>query len=774
MNKLKYKNLRKVLILDGATGTNLFDKGLGSGEPPCVLNLKNPRAVYELQRSYIEAGSDVILTNTLTANPLNFTLDTMKKVIFAGVGIAKRAAKGKGVLGDIGPIGDLIKPYGDKDFNEVMTIYESIFKIFYQAGIKDFLIETFNSIIEGKAAFLASRKYFNDVFVSFSLQDNGRTFMGEIPEAIAVTFDALGATGIGINCTLPEIAIEAISRMSKVTNLPLLAKPNAGKVEIIGNVIHHTISDKDLAAYFREFVNAGAALVGGCCGTTPEYIRLISKNRVTIKRKRIKRKFILTSPQKILTIDNSSSIIVGERLNPAGCKKVKERLLIKDFKVYGEEARAQEEKSADALDVNAFTVDLNEKESLLNAVHGVLKSSQLPLFIDTQNFAAAEAVLSFYPGVGVYNSIPSRKEELKRWLPMIKNYGFKAVISLVGKKIPRSYKERMANVNLVMKIAKKFNFSKDDLIFDALVFAIATEQDQIDYTLKTVRILHKRGLKTILGVSNVSFGLPNRSLLNATLASAGIEHGAAFLIINPLDDLVMNVVKGAKILFKGEKLTIPITEKEMPIQESLKQEKVDLIQAIITGDDRLSSELSKRLLTSGIPPQTIIDDYISKALKQVGDYYEQGKFFIPDLLKAAEASKAVLDVLKRHLPKEEKKGKIILATVKGDIHDIGKNIAGMVFESAGYEIIDLGKDVPAEVIVKAVKKNKPIVLGLSALLTTTMSEMENIIKKLRAERLNVKVIIGGPNVSEGYAKKIGAYGAARNVLAGLRLLQEIK
>ncbi len=774
MSKMEKISKGKIILLNGATGTCLLDKGLKPGESPSILNVRNPQAVYKIHKAYVDAGSDVILTNTFTANPLNIPSNRLKEVITEGVKLATRAAKSRAIVfGDVGPLGELIKPYGELNFDEVSKIFQNIFKIFYQTGIKAFFIETFTSIIETKAAFLAARKFSEDIFVSLSLQDNGRTIMGEIPESIAVTFERLGAKGVGINCTLPEVAIEAVAKMAKITNLPLIIKPNAGRVKIIGTRIHHTLSDADMAKYFRKFVQAGANIIGGCCGTTPAYIKHITQNKKVPTQRRFVKEFILTSPSKIVKVSDDAAIIVGERLNPSGRKKVKQRLKKGDFKVYGEEAKAQEEAGAEVLDVNAFLIDLNEKVALENAVYEVLKNSQLPLFIDTQNFDAALGILTFYPGVGVYNSIPARRKELLKFLPVVKEYGFKAVISLVGKKIPRSVEEKIENVDLTLNIAKRVDFPEEDLIFDPLVFSVATEQEQINYTLETVAILHKRGLKTVLGISNVSFGLPNRSQLNAALTAAAIKSGATFLIVNPLDEAVMNSINAAKALFKGE---ISYLRKlaRRGITQKNRISKKDLSEAIIFGDEKAGVEFAKALLESGTTAQEVIDKYISKALKKVGECYETGTFFIPDLLKAAEASKAVLAILKNYLPKGRKRGKIALATVKGDIHDIGKNIAGMIFESAGYEVIDLGKDVSVERIIKTIKKHKPDALGLSALLTTTMPEMENVIRRLQKEKLNVKVIIGGPNVSAHYARKIGACGAATNVLQGLKILRKIK
>lgn len=775
------KNLlnKKIVLLDGATGTNLFNKGLEPGEPPAVLNLKNPRAVYELQKSYISAGSDAILTNTFSANPINFEHESYRDIIFAGIKIARKAAgKEKFVIGDVGPLGMLIKPYGDTEFNEVYLIYNKIFKAFYKSGIKIFLIETFNSIIEAKAAFLAAKNYTDDILVSFSFQENGRTLFGEIPESIAITFDRLGAMAIGVNCTTPEVAIAVIRKMAQVSNLPLIAKPNAGKVKIDGHKITHTVSDQELAGYLKDFVKAGANIIGGCCGTTPAYIRSIAKLSIAPAKRVIKNGFYLASSKKILKVEKGSLVIVGERLNPSGRKKVRESIQSDDFKIYGQEAKLQEDAGASCLDVNAFVPGIDEEKALEKGIDEVIISSNLPVFIDTQNFKAAEKVIKIYPGIGVFNSIPARKKELLRWLPLVKKFGFKAVISLIGKRIPRNVDERLSNLKLVLMIAKKIKFPLDDLIFDPLVFSVATEAEQIEHTLKTVATINRMGYRTILGISNVSFGMPQRSILNSVLLTSAIKEGIDFAIVNPLDDFVMGIIKGAEALFHRKIMEYLNFAKSVSIigktTNTEKRHKDNLINMIISGDIQNSLEQTKKLLAGKIVPQSIIDRYISPAMKRVGENYENGKFFIPDLLRAADAAKAVLDLLKKYFTSNTQKGKIVLATVKGDIHDIGKNIAGMVFESAGYEVIDLGKDVASEVIVKAVKKYKPIAVGLSALLTTTMPEMGNVIKLLEKNKINVPVIIGGPNVNDKYAKMIGAYGAVQNAFDGLKILESIE
>jgi 5-methyltetrahydrofolate--homocysteine methyltransferase len=441
----------------------------------------------------------------------------------------------------------------------------------------------------------------------------------------------------------------------------------------------------------------------------------------------------------------------------------------KEYSIYGTEAKAQEDAGSDALDVNAFVDVLDEVDTLKNAVCEVIKNCSLPLLIDTQDYNAAETVLRFYPGVGVYNSVPARRETLVKWLPMIRRYGFKTVVSLIGKSIPKNSKERMRNVELTLNVAKKLKFPTDDLIFDPLVFPVATEQEQIASTLETMSILHRMGLKTILGVSNISYGLPNRSLLNAALTTAAVKNHATFLILNPLDEQVAGMLDSSRVLFQGMEPTEFI--QRFRAAKRPKESAGDLMSAIVHGNLEVGTRRAKELLNDGVGVSELTEQHLAKALEMVGEYYEQGTFFIPDLLKAAEVAQSVLNVAKPHMPRSAKQGKIVVATVRGDIHDIGKNIAAMIFESAGYEVVDLGKDVSATAIVKAVRKFKPEFVGLSALLTTTMTEMKNVVRALKQAGLHTKVIIGGPNVSDGYAQKIGAFGAARNAFEGLRLVQ---
>jgi 5-methyltetrahydrofolate--homocysteine methyltransferase len=617
--------------------------------------------------------------------------------------------------------------------------------------------------------------------------------MGESPESFAVLFDSLGATAIGINCASPDTLLCALEKMRHCTNVPLLAKPNAGRVRIVGNTVKQTLNSSTLASYCERFIRAGARIIGGCCGTDPDYIKKIKDHCAagSEPRGKIRKQFVLCSPRAPVCFEDGKVYIVGERLNPSGRKALRESIEQHDFQIYGAEAAAQEGTGAAALDVNAFIAGGNETENLQEAVYSVSAASSLPLFIDTQDYAAARAVISRYPGIGVYNSVPAREKELRLWLPMLRYYGFKVVISLIGIAIPKNHSERMENVRLALKIAQQTGFDRKDMIFDPLVFSLATDPAQVKHTLQTVQALSRRKLKTILGISNISFGLPRRHWLNAVMAHEAIRNGIDFLILNTENESVMNTVVAAQALLDGNAVKyINAMPRLADVTESIIRERPvarqtvgktaaiitdrSLITAVVEGDGTESVRQVKDLIKRGVKPKMIIDEHVIKALQTVGDRYEKGMFFVPDLLRSADAAKRALDVLKASLPKKMSDRTIILATVKGDIHDIGKNIAAMVFESAGYKIIDLGKDVTVNRIIGAVRKHRPCALGLSALLTTTMPEMARVIEELRRNKLNVKVIIGGPNVSDSYARQIGAFGAARSALAGLKIIQKIQ
>ncbi len=763
MLKLPCGSRRTITVLDGAAGTNLLDSGLRPGEPACVLNLRNPAAVYDLHRSYLEAGADRILTNTFNADPDRFSLSRLNRIIRAGVELARRAAGPARILADVSPLAGLLRPYGPREFDDARRAYGRLFRLFHRHGVRDFFLETFTSLREAKAAFLAGQPYGRCIFVSFTLDRSGRTLLGEMPETIALTFDRLGAAGIGVNCLDPDTAREAVNRMARFTERVISVKPNAGQ-----GPAHAALDPGTWSRYFGEYIASGAGMIGGCCGTTPEHIRRLARYKRALRpRRRSTRSFVLAGPRRLFERTPGIPAIVGERLNPSGRSRLKNAIQHGDYSAYGQEAQKQYELGAAIVDINAFAAGVPETLTLNQAVDRNLLDAGGPVFIDTLDFQAAEKVLAAYPGVGVYNSISCQPRALRRFLPMVKRYGFKAVISLAGASLPRCAAERIANFHRARRIARQLNFPLRDLIFDPLVLPQATAPDQLSETLQAVEAISRQGQLTVLGISNVSYGMDQRSGLNASLAVLAIKAGVDFLIVNPFDENVMHMIRDAVRLFK------PSLPAAAPAYGPGK-EKHDLKHAVIRGDAAAAEKMAAVLLEQKIDSETIINRQIIPGLRRVGDQYRLGVYFLPDLLRSAAAAQAALALIRKNRPARFRSRRpVLMATVRGDIHDIGKNIAALVIESAGFRVIDLGKDVPSEKICEAVRRYRPGVVGLSALLTTTMPEMGRVITALRRQGFKVPVIIGGPNVSDNFARQIGAQAAARSAAEGLKIIQRL-
>ena len=546
--------MQRVLTIHRTPGTDhpAINADVGSGSF-CSLNITRPNDVLHWHRTDVAAGSDIILTNTLAANRRNFDSGKMAKIIREGVVLAKRAAQNTIVFGQVGPLGDQISPDGKKDFEEVVQEYKRIFKCFVSAGLCRFLLTSFTSVIEAKAAFLAARKYADNILVCIALGENGLTVLGETPEGIALIFEALDADGVGVDSPSPNILTNAVAGMRRVSDIPLIVMLDSRQPGTKNRSIPRSISDAERVRYYHRFIEEGANIIGACNISRADVRAPARKSRRLCVRKR-RDSFFLVSSGKAKEFKPGQTAIVGERLNPSGRKRLRAEIKRGVYSIYGKEARQQEQTGADAIDINAFVDVLDEKDTLANAVRAVMIHTGLPLFIDTQDYEAAEIVLRFYPGIGVCNSIPATRKAMKRWLPMVHRYGFKAVISLAGKTLPRNTEERVKNAKLALKVAREIGFPINDLIFDPLVLPVATCQDQLRETLMTVHALQRMNLKTILGISNVSYGLPNRSLLNAALAAVAVSARTTFIIVNALDPSVMGAVAASNALWRGVEL----------------------------------------------------------------------------------------------------------------------------------------------------------------------------------------------------------------------------
>ena len=739
----------RTVVLDGATGTRLKEvyPNLRSED----ITLKDPDLVEDIHKGYVAAGSDVILTNTFGLNPRIYDRRFLEEIISSAVRIARKAGNGKvRVAGDIGPSGRLIEPFGNYPLEDAIADFSLLSHLLVRAGVDLLYLETFTSLIEARAALLGARRFKIPVFVTLTFDDNLRTPFGDLPESCALILESLGANAAGVNCTTPEIVIEVLKRMRGMVSIPLIGKPNRGRPK--GDSF--TYSHKEMVSFVGELSKV-ADIVGGCCGTGPEFIKAVYQNRRRLKRKKKRPVRALASPRKVITLNHP--ILVGERINPTGRKQIIKALKDRNYDLIVSEALIQEERGAEAVDLNLFTPGVDERVSMVGVIKRIPSRISVPIFIDTKDLDAAEAALRYYPGVGILNSIRPIKTELGPGLKLAKSFGSYVVISLSKKRIPKTKEEALKLYRLAKRSAQDLGFPTERLIYDPLVLPIGVEPDRINLTLEVVRELKKMGELSILGISNVSFGMPDRSILNAGLIPAAIHAGADFLIANPLDMKVTDAFTGSVQIFTGKRQFEKVEFRD------------DLSGAILSGDiGRTRFWVEKECGD----PIKVINQKIIPALSEVGMRYEEGKFFLPQLLASAQAAKTAMDILKKRFKsgRVATEEKVVLATVEGDIHDLGKNIVRMILESHGIQVIDLGVNVSIQKIIETIKKKNVKVLGLSALMTTSMARMAEAMAKIKREGLKVSVIVGGGPVDQEFARRIGADYAA-DAVSGVKLIR---
>ncbi len=776
----KIKNLltRKIIILDGATGTELQKKGMPAGVCPELWCLKNQNIIKEIHTSYLQAGAQIIYTCTFGANRFKLnqygSIDNIRQINRQLARMAKQTAGNKAlVAGDIGPTGLFIEPFGQLSFAEAVNAFREQALGLIEGGCNLIVIETMIDIQEARAALLAVKEI-KDIFTiaSMTYEKDGHTLNGTDPVSALITLQSLGADAVGCNCsTGPEKMVEFIAAMKPYATVPLIAKPNAGVPRLEEG---KTIFDMDagaFAAFGRKLAAAGANMLGGCCGTTPAHIKKLAQITAHIKPKAPRRKSIaaLSSARGFLHIgENHPLLIVGERINPTGKKLFQQELLEGKTSILRRMAVDQEKQGANLLDVNVGQPGIDEIETIKTAIGLLTTVSKLPLVIDSARIETIEAALRIYPGRMLINSISGEKEKIKRLLPLAAKYGAMFILlPLTDGEIPSTAKKRQGIIRHVFQTAKKYGFTKDDFVVDGLVMAIASDTQAAKETLNTIRWCKESfKCKTILGLSNVSFGMPGRPWLNAGFLAMAQLCGLTLAIANPASTEIMNVTKAGDVLTAKEKSTqgfIDHFSAQAGVDSSAAakmmltpQEKI--AGAIMEGDRENIVPLIKSALSSGNSALELVDKVMIPAIVKVGDLYETKVYFLPQLMAAAEAMKKALNYLEPQLKKAATgdKGKIILATVKGDIHDIGKNIVALLLRNYGYSVLDLGKDVAAETIIAAAQKENPNVIGLSALMTTTMVNMKEVITLARKRGVKEDFLIGGAVVTETYARSIGA------------------
>lgn len=753
------------VVLDGGFGTELQKRGMEPGETSEIMNFKREADVCAVLRSYIEAGSDIISANTFGANryKLEGSGYTTAQVIEKAMSIAKTAAEGTDTLValDVGPIGALLEPAGTLSFEEAYDIFSEIIN----AG-KDkadlIVIETMTDLYEIKAALLAAKENSDlPVFTYMTFEKNGRTFTGVSPSAMALTLSGLGADAIGVNCSLaPDELYDILAEIKEYTNLPLVIKANAGLPDPITG--EYSVSAEEFARQYIRFSKLGVKVYGGCCGTSPDYIRAVIsmlKENIPSKREIKAVPPSVSSYSRTVTIDCPK--IIGERINPTGKKLFKEALRNNDINYILNQALEQISAGADILDVNVGLPEIDEKEMMIKVVKALQSITDLPLQIDSTKPEVIEAALRIYNGKAIVNSVNGEQEALDAILPIVKKYGASVVgLTLDKNGIPPTAEERYEIAKKIVKEAEKYGIPKEDVFIDCLTLTASTEQKAVPETLKAVSLVKERlGVKTVLGVSNISFGLPSRELINSTFLSCALYAGLDLPIINPNITAMSGAVFAYRLLSGADKNSEEFIERfgNTVASTPTAKSEVTLAYAIEKGLKDDAAALTKEKLAD-TDAMDIINNELIPALDRAGADFEKGKIFLPQLILSAGAAQACFGVIKEKMSGTEQisKGKIVLATVKGDIHDIGKNIVKTLLENYGYTVIDLGKDVPPEAVVSAAKEHDVRLVGLSALMTTTLGAMEDTIKLIREKGLNCKVVVGGAVLTEDYASNIGA------------------
>ena len=775
------------LFLDGGTGTLLQSAGLVPGEMPERWNLTHPEIIREIHKSYFDSGSNVVCTNTFGANSLKFSPAELEDVILSAVSHAKWAAENskadqpKWVALDIGPTGRMLKPLGDLDFEDAVGVFAETVKLGVKCGVDLIFIETMSDSYETKAALLAAKENSNlPVFVSNAYGEDGKLMTGADPCAMVALLEGMGADAIGVNCSLgPKALLPVIDEYLKYSSLPVILKPNAGLPEVMDGRTVYGLSADDFAARILDAVERGVRIVGGCCGTTPEYISALVKTAGNISPPALeKKRYKLISSYTHGLVFGERPLLIGERINPTGKPRFKDALRKSDFDYIIREAISEEESGADILDVNVGLPEINEKEMMTEAICRIQAICDLPLQIDSSDPIAMEAALRRYNGKAMINSVNGKAESMAAVFPLAKKYGGVIVaLTLDENGIPETAEERFAIAKKIYDEAEKYGIEPKNLIFDPLAMTVSSDKNAAKETLRAVKLINEElGCHTSLGVSNVSFGLPNRELINAHFFTMALENGLTAAIINPHSSEMMKAYH-AYLALSGldNNFEKYIAYASGISQESgLNEDLPDLKKAIIKGMKEQAAELTRGLLKEKNPLE-IINGEIIPALDVVGDGFEKKTVYLPGLLMSAEAAGAAFEVVKASMPVETgtSKCKIILATVKGDIHDIGKNIVKLILENYGFEVVDLGRDVSPEKIVGEAVRIKADIVGLSALMTTTVPAMEKTVSLLKKEAPDCKIMVGGAVLTEEYAKKIGADFYGKDAMDAVRYAEKV-
>ena len=783
-----------VLYLDGGMGTLLQERGLLPGERPERWNLAHPDEIIGIHKSYFDSGSNVVNTNTFGANLLHFEADELERIITAAVANAKKARElsasdsPKFIALDIGPTGRLLSPLGDLDFEDAVRVFAETVKLGAACGVDLIMIETMNDSYETKAALLAAKENCDlPVFVSNAYSENGKLMTGASPAAMVALLEGMGADAIGVNCSFgPDRLAPIVREYLRYASVPVLLKPNAGMPRSVdGRTVYDVLPD-DFAGICAGLIAEGVAVAGGCCGTTPEYISALCSRGCTLKPI-TEKNYTVVSSYTDAVFFSDDPILIGERINPTGKKLVKAALRENNLDYILSEGLKQQSAGAQILDVNVGLPEIDEPEMLTRVTCELQAVIDLPLQLDTSDPAAMESAMRRYNGKALINSVNGKKESMEAVFPLIKKYGGTAVaLTLDENGIPSTVEGRVDIAKRIISVAEKYGIDKKDLVFDTLTMAVSADPNAAAVTLGALRgIREELGTHTILGVSNSSFGLPRRDIVSSVFFDMALCHGLSAAIMNPMSVEMMKTYHAYRTLrgidnncsdyisfaqaLEGEAgLSAPSSSVSSDGDTTLKG-------AILKGLKDKAAALCRDMLNES-KPMDIVSEHIIPALDTVGREYENGRVYLPGLLMSAESAKAAFEEIKSALSDSDngqKKCVFVLATVKGDIHDIGKNIVRLLLENYGYDVHDMGKDVDPEIIVNETVATRAPLVGLSALMTTTVPAMEDTIILLREKAPWAKVIVGGAVMTETYAASIGADKYGRDAMDTVRYADEV-
>lgn len=805
------------VILDGATGTNLQSAGMPVGVCPEKWILEHPEVLTELQRAYVKAGTDILFAPTFTANRIKLEeyglegkLCDMNRAL---VGLSKEAACGQAlVAGDLTMTGRQLYPLGDLEFEALVEVYKEQVRVIAEAGADLIVVETMMSLQECRAAIFAVRETCElPVMVSLTFSEDGRTLYGTDPVTAVVTLQSLGADAVGMNCsTGPEAMVGLAEAMADYAAVPVLAKPNAGMPELKDGATVYKTSPQQFAEAARQLVEAGVCIIGGCCGTTPEHIRALKQAvaGMEVKKPLTGKRRILTSERKSVEITlDGNFMVIGERINPTGKKKLQAELKEGSLNLVRSMALEQEENGARVLDINMGMNGIDEKEMMLGAVYEVSSTVDCPLCIDSSHVDIIEAALRIYPGRALINSISLEEEKLERLLPVAKKYGAMFILlPLSDHGLPKDSEEKHGIIRTILKRATAIGMDREDIIVDGLVATIGADSRAAMECFQTFAYCRDElMLPTVCGLSNISFGLPERIYVNTAFLTMAIANGLTMAIANPSQELLMNAAFASDLLlakedsdiryigrmnFLDEKyagtehVTVPEAgtkqEKEkIPETAEAGEEKAgqksEVFEAVLKGNRGTILDEVKKVLSMGTAPDEIINGHLIPAINEVGVLFDKQKYFLPQLISSANAMKLAIEYLEPMLEQEDRteKAAVVIATVEGDIHDIGKNLVALMLKNYGYRVIDLGKDVPADLIVETAIREGAKVIGLSALMTTTMMRMKDVVELVKEKGADCRVVIGGAAITESFAEEIGADGYSKDAADCVRLVERL-